>query len=58
VVEAPGLQCAAHAIAQPVPVAPTPEPEPDDAPHTEIWWLIAAAALLAVIIALFLYFRW
>lgn len=58
VVEAPGLQCAAHAIAQPVPVAPTPEPEPDDAPHTEIWWLIGAAVLLAGLIALFLYFRW
>ncbi len=58
VVEAPGLQCAAHAIVQPVPVAPTPEPEPDDGPHTEIWWLIGAAVLLAGLIALFLYFRW
>jgi len=58
VVEAPGLQCVAHAIAQPVPEAPIPEPEPDDAPHSEIWWLIAAAVVLAGLIALFLYFRW
>ncbi|HJR11996.1 MAG TPA: FHA domain-containing protein [Rhodanobacteraceae bacterium] len=58
VVEAPGLQCAAHAIAQPAPVAPVPEPEPDDSPHTEIWWLIGAAVVLAGLIALFLYFRW
>jgi pSer/pThr/pTyr-binding forkhead associated (FHA) protein len=55
-VEAPGLQCTADAIAQPVP-APIPGPEPDDAPHTEIWWLIAAAMVLAAVIALFLYFH-
>lgn len=59
VVEAPGLQYAAHlASLPPPPAAEEPEPEPDDSPHTEIWWLIAAAALLAVLIALFLYFRW
>jgi hypothetical protein len=56
-VEAPGLQCTADAIAQPAPI-PIPEPEPDDAPHTEIWWLIGAAVVLAGLIALFLYFRW
>lgn len=59
VVEAPGLQYAAHlASLPPPPAAKEPEPKPDDSPHTEIWWLIAAAALLAVLIALFLYFRW
>jgi len=58
VVEAPGLQCVAHAIAQPAPVAPIVEPEPDDSPHTEIWWLIVAAVVLAGLIAFFLYFRW
>ena len=59
VVEAPGLQYAAHlASLPPPPVVKKPAPEPDDSPHTEIWWLIAAAALLAGIIALFLYFRW
>lgn len=58
VVEAPGLQCAAHAVTQPASTVPVPEPEPDDAPHTEIWWLIGAAAVLAGLIALFLYFRW
>lgn len=58
VVEAPGLQCAAHAAAEPVAAAPTPEPEPDDSPHTEVWWLIGAAAVLAGLIALVLYFRW
>jgi pSer/pThr/pTyr-binding forkhead associated (FHA) protein len=58
VVEAPGLQCAAHAVGEPAPKAPVPEPEPDDSPHTEIWWLIGAAAVLAGLITLFLYFRW
>ena len=58
VVEAPGLQYAAQAVVEPVPGAPTPGPEPDDSPHTEIWWLIAAAVVLAGLITLFLYFRW
>jgi pSer/pThr/pTyr-binding forkhead associated (FHA) protein len=58
VVEAPGLQCAANAVPESVPVAPVAEPEPDDSPHTEIWWLIGAAVVLAGLIALFLYFRW
>ncbi len=59
VVEAPGLQYAAHlASLPPLPILPEPQPEPDTSPHTEIWWLIAAAALLAALIALFLYFRW
>ena len=58
VVEAPGLQYAETVVPAPEPsVAPMPEPEPDDAPHTEIWWLIGAAVLLAVVIALFLYFH-
>jgi len=42
----------------PPPKVAQPRPEPDTSPHTEIWWLIAAAALLAALIALFLYFRW
>ena len=60
VVEAPGLQYAAHLASLPPPpvvVAEAP-PEPQASAPTEVWWLIAAAALLAVIIALFLYFRW
>ncbi|HKV65316.1 MAG TPA: FHA domain-containing protein [Rhodanobacteraceae bacterium] len=58
VVEAPGLQCEADVIPHPAPVASIAESEPDDSPHTEIWWLIAAAVVLAGLIALFLYFRW
>lgn len=58
-VEAPGLQYAAHLASwPPPPMVAQPRPEPDASPHTEIWWLIAAAALLAALIALFLYFRW
>ena len=58
-VEAPGLQHAAHLASLPTPPAPrAPAPEPDDAVHTEVWWLIGAAAALAVAIAFFLYFRW
>ena len=60
VVEAPGLQYAAHLASLPPPpvvVAEAP-PAPQSSAPTEIWWLIAAAALLAVIIALFLYFGW
>lgn len=56
VVEAPGLEYGAHIAA--LPPAPRVVPEPDDAPQTEIWWLIAAAAVLAAVIALLLYFRW
>ncbi|HEX5354032.1 MAG TPA: FHA domain-containing protein [Rhodanobacteraceae bacterium] len=58
VVEAPALQYAAHVAALPTPAVTRTAPEPDTSPHTEIWWLIAAAATLAVIIALALYFRW
>jgi len=58
VVEAPGLEYAAHVASLPPPPAVEPEPPPDDSAHTEIWWLIAAAAVLAVLIAFFLYFRW
>lgn len=60
VVEAPGLQYAAHLASLPPPpvaVAEAP-PAPQASAPTEIWWLIAAAASLAVIIAFFLYFRW
>lgn len=57
VVEAPVLQHAAH-----VPAPAPPEVEDDAAPatpaHTEAWWLIVAAAVLAALIALFLSFRW
>lgn len=58
VVEAPGLQYAAHVAALPAPEVTEKVAEPDPAPQTEIWWLILAAAVLATIIALFLYFRW
>lgn len=60
VVEAPGMQYAAHlaSLPPPPPAVVAPQPRPDTSPHTEIWWLIAAAALLAALIALFLYFRW
>lgn len=57
-VEAPGLQYAVHLESLP-PAEPTVAVvEPDQTSHTEIWWLIAAAAVLAALIALFLYFRW
>jgi hypothetical protein len=58
IVEAPGLEYAAHMAALPPPAAAVPAPPMDAAPPTEIWWLIAAAAALAMIIAMFLYFRW
>ena len=58
VVEAPTLQYAANVASLPPVTAMPFEPESDDASHSEIWWLIGAAVLLAVIIALFLYFRW
>ncbi|MGH8234968.1 MAG: FHA domain-containing protein [Rhodanobacteraceae bacterium] len=59
VVEAPRLQYAQNLAALPRPAEQAPEaPEHDDSPPTEIWWLIAAAIVLAAIIALFLYFRW
>lgn len=60
VVEAPGLQYVAHVAALPPPpvVAPRPNPQPDGTSPTEVWWLIAAAVVLAVLITFFLYFRW
>lgn len=59
VVEAPGLQYAAHlASLPPPPIAVVAAPEPVDSTHVEIWWLIAAAAVLGIAIAFFLYFRW
>lgn len=59
VVEAPGLQYARRLASLPPPVEqPREAPERDDSAPTEIWWLIAAAAILAAVIALFLYFRW
>ena len=58
-VEAPGLQYARHLTSLPPPLPRPPQaPEHDEPPPTEIWWLIGAAAVLAAIIALFLYFRW
>lgn len=60
VVEAPTLQYAAYVASLPPPAAPAAIDEPDtadDPQHTGIWWLIAAAAVLAAIIALFLYFH-
>ncbi|MGN6790348.1 MAG: FHA domain-containing protein [Rhodanobacteraceae bacterium] len=61
VVEAPGLQYAAHLASLPPPppaVAEAPPIPQASSASTEIWWLIGAAALLAALIALFLYFRW
>lgn len=58
VVEAPSLQCAARAVPLPAPAPVAREPEPVALPTTEIWWLIAAGAVLATVIALFLYFGW
>lgn len=58
VVEAPGLQYAAHVAALPAPEVTEKVAGPDPSPQTEIWWLILAAAVLAAVIALFLYFRW
>jgi len=58
VVEAPGLQYAAHVASLPLPPVVEPAPRSDDSSSTGIWWLIAAAAVLAVLIAFFLYFRW
>lgn len=58
VVEAPGLQYAVHVAALPAPAVNPEAAEPHPSPQTEIWWLIAAAAVLAAFIALFLYFRW
>jgi hypothetical protein len=58
-VEAPGLQYARHVTSLPPPLQQVQEtPERDEPPPTEIWWLIGAAAVLAAIIAMFLYFRW
>lgn len=58
VVEAPGLQYAAREVPLPAPAQIEPEAEPVALPSTEIWWLIVAAAVLAAVIALFLYFGW
>ncbi|MGH8215439.1 MAG: FHA domain-containing protein [Rhodanobacteraceae bacterium] len=58
-VEAPGLQYKRHLMSLPPPMPqPREAPQREDPPPTEIWWLIGAAAVLAAIIALFLYFRW
>lgn len=58
VVEAPGLQYAERAVPLPAPRPAETMSEPAAAPPTEVWWLIAAGAVLAGIIALFLYFGW
>lgn len=60
VVEAPGLQYASRLAEFPPPPAPAAveaEAPPEGVPHDGIWWLIAAAAVLAAIIALILYFH-
>ena len=57
-VEAPGLQYAAHVAALPPAPVAAPQPQPDDSSHSEVWWLIGAAVGLAVLIAFFLYFGW
>lgn len=59
IVEAPGLQYAAYvaSLPPPAPAASDEADTADDPQHTGIWWLIAAAAVLAAIIALFLYFH-
>lgn len=59
IVEAPGLQYAAYVAALPASRAEfIDQPDPaDDSQHTGVWWLIVAAAVLAAIIALFLYFH-
>lgn len=61
IVEAPGLQYAAHMAS--LPKAPHPaaatstlEPEPAEPSQVGIWGLIVAAAVLAAVIALILYF--
>lgn len=61
VVEAPGLQHAAHVASLPPAPPPAPvavAPVQGDPQQTGIWWLIAAATVLAAVIAFFLYFRW
>lgn len=58
VVEAPGLQYAERVVPLPAPRPAEPMPEVAAAPPTEVWWLIAAGAVLAGVIALFLYFGW
>lgn len=58
VVEAPGLQYAERVVPLPAPRPAATMPEPAVAPPTGIWWLIAAGAVLAAVIALFLYFGW
>lgn len=60
-VEAPALQYATHGAALQSATLPAPAPAhaAGAARHPEAWWrLIVAAAVLAVLIALFLYFRW
>lgn len=56
-VEAPAVQYAAYVAALPPPEPAAAAPaEPEPAP-AGIWWLIAAAAVLAIVIAALLYFR-
>lgn len=58
VVEAPAPGCAAHDEHLPPRPNPVAAPEASDDVHPETWWLIAVAAVVAVIIAMLLYFRW
>lgn len=54
-VDAPGLQAAPSGT--PPEPAPLPLPEDVAGPHGEVWWLIATAAVLALLIALILLVR-
>lgn len=60
VVDAPGLEHAAHVAGLPAPPPPPQAPriDVDDSAHAEVWWLIGAAIVLAALIALLLYVRW
>lgn len=58
-VEAPGMEHARYvaSLPPPHPSAAGPMPQPGDPAHPEVWWLIVAAALLAIVIAAVLYFH-
>lgn len=59
VVEAPGLHAQATAMAQARHYVPPPTPIAVEkkSSHTELWWLIGTAALVAALIALMLFWK-